>query len=91
MKRTKIVELFKSDTPEEKVLIKGWVRTRRDSKGFSFIEINDGSCRANVQVIADQGLNNYDDILKLSTGSAVAVTGSMVASKGAGQAWEIQA
>ena len=91
MKRIKIFELLKSDTPEEKVLIKGWVRTKRDSKGFSFIEVNDGSCRANVQVIADQGLSNYADILKLSTGSAVAATGRLVASQGKGQAWEIQA
>ncbi|MDD5724484.1 MAG: asparagine--tRNA ligase [Syntrophales bacterium] len=91
MKRTKILELLKSDSPSDAILIKGWVRTRRDSKGFSFIEVNDGSCRANVQVIADQSLNNYADILKLSTGSAVAATGRLVASQGSGQAWEIQA
>ncbi len=91
MKRTKIFELLKSDSPLDEVLIKGWVRTKRDSKGFSFIEVNDGSSRANIQVIADQGLDNYNDILKLSTGSAMAVTGRLVASKGAGQAWEIQA
>ncbi|MCK4534871.1 MAG: asparagine--tRNA ligase, partial [Syntrophobacterales bacterium] len=82
MKRTKIFRLLESDSPGDKILIKGWVRTRRDSKGFSFIEINDGSCLANMQVIADHGLNNYDDILKLSTGSAVAVTGKLLASKG---------
>jgi len=55
------------------------------------IEINDGSCLANIQVIADHGLDNYDDILKLSTGSAVAITGKLLASKGKGQKWEIQA
>ncbi|MCD6485929.1 MAG: asparagine--tRNA ligase [Syntrophobacterales bacterium] len=91
MKRTKIFRLLKSDSPADKILIKGWARTRRDSKGFSFIEINDGSCLANMQVIADHGLDNYDDILKLSTGSAVAVTGKLLASKGKGQKWEIQA
>jgi len=91
MKRTKVFELLKSDAPLDAILIKGWVRTRRDSKGFSFIEINDGSCRANVQVIANEALSNYADILKLSTGSAVAVTGRLVASQGAGQAWEVQA
>ncbi|MBN2398273.1 MAG: asparagine--tRNA ligase [Deltaproteobacteria bacterium] len=91
MKRTKIHKLLLSDTPLEEILIKGWVRTRRDSKGFSFIEVNDGSSRTNIQVIADQGLGNYADILKLSTGSAVAVTGRLVASQGSGQAWEIQA
>jgi len=91
MKRTKIFRLLKSDSPVDKILIKGWIRTRRDSKGFSFIEINDGSCLTNIQVIADQGLGNYDDILKLSTGSAVSVTGKLLASKGKGQKWEIQA
>jgi len=91
MKRTKIFELLKSESPSDAILIKGWVRTRRDSKGFSFIEVNDGSCLANVQVIAEQGLNNYADILKLSTGSALAVTGRLAASQGKGQAWEIQA
>ncbi|MEA1970376.1 MAG: asparagine--tRNA ligase [Thermodesulfobacteriota bacterium] len=91
MKRTKIFRLLESDSPVDKILIKGWVRTRRDSKGFSFIEVNDGSCLVNIQVIADHGLDNYDDILKLSTGSAVAVTGKLLASKGKGQKWEIQA
>ena len=91
MKRTKIFKLLEYDSPVDKILIKGWVRTRRDSKGFCFIEINDGSCLANIQVIADHGLDNYDDILKLSTGSAVAITGKLLASKGKGQKWEIQA
>ena len=52
MKRTKIVELLNAVHPMEDVLVKGWVRTRRDAKGFSFIEINDGSCLKNIQVIA---------------------------------------
>ncbi len=91
MKRSKISVLLKSKPSAETVLIKGWVRTRRDSKGFSFIEINDGSCRENMQVIAGQELENYADILRLSTGSAAAVTGRLVASQGQGQAWEVQA
>ena len=52
MERTKIVKLLKSDSPVPQVLIKGWIRTRRDSKTFSFLEINDGSCLKNIQVIA---------------------------------------
>ncbi len=91
MKRTKIFRLLESDSPANPVLIKGWVRTKRDSKGFSFIEVNDGSSLANLQVIADEHLDNYDEILKLSTGSAVTVTGKLTASKGKGQKWEIQA
>lgn len=91
MKRSKISALLKSESSADTVLIKGWVRTRRDSKGFSFIEINDGSCRENMQVIAGQELENYADILRLSTGSAATVTGRLVASQGQGQAWEVQA
>ena len=57
MKRSKIFKLLKSDGPMEQVLIKGWVRTRRDSKGFSFIEVNDGSSLKNIQVVADEKLS----------------------------------
>jgi len=85
MERTKIFNLLKSETPVAEVLIKGWIRTRRDSKSFSFIEINDGSCLRNIQVIADDSLPNYDDIKKLTTGSAVSVRGELVASRGGGQ------
>jgi len=91
MERTKIFKLLKSDRPMDPVLIKGWVRTRRDSKGFSFIEVNDGSSLKNIQVVADEKLPNYEDIKKLTTGSALAVAGQLVESKGGGQKWEIQA
>ena len=59
------------------VTLRGWVRTRRDSKaGFSFLELNDGSSLANVQVIADSSLPNYQtEIAHLSAGSSVTVTG----------------
>ena len=89
--RTKINELLNCDAAADEVLIKGWVRTKRDSKGFSFIEINDGSCLKNIQAIADSSLSNYDDITHLTTGSAVAVSGPMAESPGGGQKWEIQA
>jgi asparaginyl-tRNA synthetase len=91
MERTKIFKLLESDDPMEQVLIKGWVRTRRDSKGFSFIEVNDGSSLKNIQVVAEEKLPNYPEIKKLITGSAIAVSGSLVASQGGGQRWEIQA
>jgi len=91
MAREKIAKLLGSAEPRENVLIKGWVRTRRDSKGFSFLEINDGSCLKNIQVIADDTLANYEDIRKITTGSAVAAGGRLVESKGKGQSWEIQA
>ncbi len=77
----------------EEVLLQGWVRTRRDSKGgFSFIEINDGSCLANIQVIADAALENYDSVVKeLTAGCSLTVEGVVKQSGGKGQATEIHA
>ena len=91
LKRTKIVDLLQSEQPIEQVLIKGWVRTRRDAKDFSFVEINDGSCLKNIQVIAKNSLDNYEEVKKLSTGSSVAVTGSLVFSQGGNQKFELVA
>ncbi|MFZ7124884.1 MAG: asparagine--tRNA ligase [Desulfobacterales bacterium] len=91
MHREKIVHLLSREQPLNTVCVKGWVRTRRDAKSFSFIEVNDGSCLKNVQVIADISLPNYEDIRKITTGSAVSVSGSLVESRGGGQRWEIQA
>jgi asparaginyl-tRNA synthetase len=91
MERTKIFKLLQSDSPIDQMLIKGWVRTRRDSKGFSFIEVNDGSSLKNIQVVADEKLPNYEDIKKLTTGSALSVSGKLIESKGGGQKWEIVA
>lgn len=88
LERQKISKLLREAKSQDEVLVKGWVRTRRDAKEFSFIEINDGSCLKNIQVIANNNLNNYDDIRKLSTGSSLAVKGKLVKSKGS-QALEI--
>ena len=75
------------------VTVQGWVRTRRDSKaGFSFIHINDGSCFANLQLVADKNLPNYEHgILRLTSGASVSCRGTVVESKGRGQSIEIQA
>jgi asparaginyl-tRNA synthetase len=75
------------------VIAAGWVRTRRDSKGgFSFLELNDGSSLASLQVVADGGLANYQsEVLRLSTGAAIAVTGVLADSPGAGQPVELKA
>ena len=75
------------------VQLSGWVRTRRDSKGgFSFIELNDGSCFGNIQIIADADLPNYEsEIKKLSAGCSVTIVGTVKESGGKGQATEIQA
>ncbi len=91
MKRSKINQLLESSDPIPVVLVKGWVRTKRDAKDFSFIEVNDGSCLANLQAIAVQTMNNYAEIRKLTTGSAISIQGALVASQGKGQRWELQA
>ena len=77
----------------EKVTVAGWIRTRRDSKaGFSFLAVNDGSGFDNVQIIAPNTLNNYESgILELTTGCSVVVDGTLKASEGKGQAYEINA
>ena len=91
MNRININSLLQSKVPLNQVLVNGWVRTRRDSKGFSFIEVNDGSCLKNIQIIAPSNLPNYDEIQRLTTGSAVSISGSLVPSQGKGQSWEITA
>lgn len=95
MKRTKINILTHLDESTGQVmgqvLVKGWVRTKRDSKEFSFMEVNDGSCLSNIQIIANQNLENYGEIQGITTGTSLEVTGELVASPGKGQKWEIQA
>ncbi len=71
--------------------MQGWVRTRRDSKDFSFIELNDGSCLPNLQIIAKNLLPNYAEIQRLTTGASIIVKGELVASQGKGQSWEVVA
>jgi asparaginyl-tRNA synthetase len=75
------------------VCLQGWVRTRRDSKGgFSFLELNDGSCLGNLQVVADAQLENYEtEILRLSAGCSVSVYGQVKESGGKGQVTEVAA
>jgi asparaginyl-tRNA synthetase len=75
------------------VCLQGWVRTRRDSKaGFSFIELNDGSCLGNIQIIADAELSNYDSEVKhLTAGCSISVEGEVKPSQGKGQATELKA
>ncbi len=91
MERMKVQALLQSDTPLPSVLVKGWVRTRRDSKDFVFLEVNDGSCLANIQIIAADTLPNYAEVARLTTGSAVSVTGELIPSPGKEQRWEISA
>lgn len=74
------------------ILVKGWLRTKRDSKaGLSFLALHDGSCFDPIQVVAMNTLENYSDVIKLTTGCSVSVTGIVKQSEGAGQAIEIEA
>ena len=75
------------------VTVQGWLRSKRDSKaGISFLAVNDGSHFDSLQCVAPKELENYEDeVLKLSTGCAVIVSGELVASQGGGQSVEIQA
>ena len=76
----------------ETVQVRGWTKSRRTSKGgFSFLAINDGSCFADLQIVADASLDNYDEIVEASTGCALAITGQVAESPGRGQDREVQA
>src|SRR5436853_1099960 len=89
---TPINHALQSAVPMDKIRLGGWVRTRRDSKDFSFIDLNDGSSLRNLQVIAKSDtLQNYADIQRLSTGASIRVTGALIPSQGKGQKWELVA
>ncbi len=89
---TRVVDILRDQPVGRPVAISGWLRTRRDSGGLSFLEVNDGSCLASLQVIADTTLANYDgEIRKLATGAALRIQGQLVASPASGQAVEVQA
>ena len=89
--RTLIKRVLLRDEPCDEIHIAGWVRTRRDSKAFSFLEINDGTCLANLQVVADAGIPGSDELAAMNTGASVEVRGRLVPSPAAGQKWELQA
>src|SRR6266487_6303750 len=88
---TSIKDALQSAAPIDSVQLQGWVRTRRDSKDFSFIELNDGSCLRNLQIIAKNTLPNYAALQRLTTGASISVRGDLVASQGKGQKWEVVA
>jgi len=92
MDRTKIANVLATEPQGQDVTIAGWVRTVRSSKGgFSFISMNDGSCFAQIQVVADNNLPNYDsEILHLTGGCSIIVSGKLVASEGKNQSVEVQ-
>ena len=91
MKRTKINAALNAEAPLTGIVVKGWVRTKRDSKGFSFLELNDGSCLKNLQAVIDHTPEIVQALEGIGTGASVALTGDLVASPGKGQKWELKA
>jgi len=94
MATSRIADLLAGKIPVGTVItLKGWVRTRRDSKaGFSFVQVHDGSCFDTLQVVVPNSVTNYqDEVLRLSAGCSVIVEGELVASEGKGQNVELQA
>jgi asparaginyl-tRNA synthetase len=86
-----VKELLNRTAPASGVRVQGWIRTRRDSKDFSFIELNDGSSLRSLQIIARNTLPNYAAIQRLTTGASIIVHGDLIASQGKGQKWEVAA
>jgi asparaginyl-tRNA synthetase len=89
---TRIAEILRNGQPDTTITIKGWVRTKREQKSFTFVEVTDGSSMNGLQAIVSDSLPDYDaQIKRLSTGASLAVTGKLVPSLGKGQRIELQA
>ena len=90
MIRTPVAEARAAEAAQGEIRLGGWVRTRRDAKGFTFLELNDGSCLGNIQCIIDEGTPAWEHLEGVNTGACVAVTGGLVESPGKGQKWEVR-
>ena len=92
MKFRRVADILKNGQPEEAVIVKGWVRTKRELKGFAFTEVNDGSSLAGLQVVLDGDVPDYEaNLKKINTGASIEVAGNLVASQGKGQRIELKA
>jgi asparaginyl-tRNA synthetase len=88
----RIAEVLRSGEPNEAIAVQGWVRTKRELKGFAFVEVNDGSSLASLQAVLNQDLPNYAEVLKqANTGASIEISGVLVPSQGKGQRIELQA
>src|SRR5512135_66159 len=86
-----IKNILAATEAKEELVVHGWVRTRRDAKGFSFLELNDGSCLTNLQVVVDAGVPGSEMLAEFSTGASAVVEGRLLPSPAAGQKWELKA
>jgi len=91
IRRTTVKAALGSDAPSPDIRVMGWVRTRRDAKGFSFLEINDGSCLSNLQIIVEAGIPGHELLKDMGTGAAVDIAGELAASPAKGQRFEVRA
>ncbi|MEB3341908.1 asparagine--tRNA ligase [Okeania sp.] len=92
MTKQRIVEILRNGQPNDQITIQGWVRTKRELKEFAFVEVNDGSSLANLQVVLNPDLPNYQEILQqINTGASVEMTGVLVESPAKGQRIELKA
>lgn len=91
LKVKKILESTEDSIVGKDIVIKGWVRTVRDQKQFSFIAVNDGSCLTDLQAVAQSEIATYDAVKDFTTGAAVEISGTVVLSQGKGQKYEIAA
>src|SRR2546429_7668554 len=89
--RKLVKHVLASSEPKEALVVNGWVRTRRDAKGFSFLELNDGSCLANLQVVVDAGTPGAEHLPQYTTGASAIVEGDLTASPAQGQKREMRA
>ena len=89
--RIKVKQALAAEQPLKGITVSGWVRTRRDAKDFSFVEINDGSCFKNLQVVVDATAPGAEHLKEALTGSSVSVDGELVPSPAKGQKWELKA
>lgn len=88
----RIIDILRNGQPDDSVEVRGWVRTVRELKDFAFLEVNDGSALANLQVVLNADVPNYSDTTKqLSTGASVMVSGTLVESPAKGQRIELKA
>jgi len=88
----RIVDVLQRKPVNAAIEIKGWLKTRRDAKGLSFLAVNDGSCLADLQVIVEEKLDNYDaEIKRITTGCSLRITGELVPSPAKGQEVELRA
>lgn len=91
IRRSRIKEILRSGSEGQAVTVCGWVRSRRESKTFAFLVINDGSCQATLQCVVDQGVSGFELMGRCQTGASVRIEGQLKQSQGKGQAWEVHA